>query len=41
MAIEHGHLYIVDLLIKNGDFPSSYVGLPEGNDVLNDVLNDV
>ena len=31
IAIENGHLEIVDLPIKNGDFPVRYVHLPEGS----------
>ena len=27
------HLYIVDLLSKNGDFPVRYVGLPESKKI--------
>jgi hypothetical protein len=29
-AIENGPVEIVDLAIKNGDFPSFFVCLPEG-----------
>ena len=31
IAIENGHLEIVDLPIKNGDFPVRYVHLPESS----------
>jgi len=36
MAIE-----IVDFPIKNGDFPISYVSLPEGNWVKKDVISPI
>ena len=28
------YLYIVDLPMKNGDFPVRYVSLPEGTDLI-------